>query len=687
MSFQRIYSAFRFAFCPLLLAGILATGLDVLWDKATGRGMWAAGVHPFTGRTSLDFALLASVATVAAAFAGRRFRRVLPALMAATLAGFQIAFAIMAWPVLSGAMPWGVDHSSFLYRLHEVRATFPALGGWSPWWNAGAEHWFGVTSGIHGWAVLVSPLLAFFEPDVFEVQALFFWLFIGFPWLAAISLRACGARWAAALAGAMIATACDCATFLFAWQYGIVGGMTTCGLTLPLMAFAYRIVVLRRGGMSSAIALGILAWLSCLWTPGVFTCLGIAVAALLFARSWTRRSFARMAVAAGLATLLLLPWLWATLGPSRGIVAYVAAKVPHPPLPAMARGGFRLLGRRLMEWHPAALAFGLGGSLFAAPQRMRRFMAPVMLILAAVVLSAAWKSQSQFDRVAFQMASAAAFPAAILCGRLLSRPVPRGAFRRLALAAAQGVTLASLVAGLRIAGAHAAGSTKFRVLAASPAVLAFADWIRDNVPEDGRLAFMGTMDNHLGGGTVAYLPIMTGREMMGDDYYTFPRGMTERNFPPRFHRSSTERVLAFSRAFGITHWAVWHPRYVGFFEEESSHFELATTVRDHGPEIRVYRLRAPASGGRLFEGEGSVEAHENRIVVRPSNPSAQRLVLRYRWRGNLRCLTPGATVEPFDLGAGISLVAVHPNGASEVVIGCRAPRHKLEPDPGGFLHH
>ena len=26
----------------------------------------------------------------------------------------------------------------FLFRLHEVRATFPALGGWSPWWNAGA---------------------------------------------------------------------------------------------------------------------------------------------------------------------------------------------------------------------------------------------------------------------------------------------------------------------------------------------------------------------------------------------------------------------------------------------------------------------------------------------------------------------------------------------------------------------
>ena len=272
---------FRLFLCPLLLAALLATGLSHQWNALAGRGMWAAGVRPVTGGAALDFGLLALLLAAAAGFGGDRFRRILPALMAAALALSQIAFAALAWPVLAAPMPWGVDHASFLYRLHEVRATFPALGGWSPWWNAGAEHWFGVTSGIHGWAALVSPLLVFLEPHVFEAPAIFFWLFVGFPWLAALALRGCGARWTAALAGAMVATACDRATFLFAWQYGIVGGMTTCGLTLPLMALAYRVIVLRRGGVRSAIALGLLAWLSCLWTPGVFTCLGLAFSALL----------------------------------------------------------------------------------------------------------------------------------------------------------------------------------------------------------------------------------------------------------------------------------------------------------------------------------------------------------------------------------------------------------------------
>ena len=404
----------RLLLCPLLLAALLATGMHHDWDVLAGRGMWAAGVRPLSGSAALDFGLLALTLAAALRAGGERLRRALPALMAAALLLSQASFLALAWPVVTAPMPWGVDHASFLYRLHEVRATFPALGGWSPWWNAGAEHWFGVTSGIHGWAALVSPLLAFLEPHRFEAPALFFWLFVGFPWLAALALRGCGARWTAALAGAMVATACDRATFLFAWQYGIVGGMTTCGLTLPLVALAYRVVALRRGGWGSAAALGLLAWLSCIWTPGVFTCLGLAVSALLFARSWTRRSFARMALAAGLALLLLSPWLWITLGPSRGIVEYVSADVARPPLARLVRFGLARLGLRLLEWHPAALAFGLGGALLAAPRRMRRFLAPVLLVLAAAVLSIVWKRQSQFDRVAFQMASVAAFPAAVL---------------------------------------------------------------------------------------------------------------------------------------------------------------------------------------------------------------------------------------------------------------------------------
>ena len=678
---------------PLLLALLLATGLDTIRNPLTNVGEWAAHIRPLSGSFAADAGLLAAFLALALRAGGGRLRRALPALMAAALLAAQASYVVLAWPVLSGTAPWGVDHASFLYRLHEVRATFPALGGWSPWWNAGAEHYFGVTSGIHGYAFLVSPLLAFLEPHRFQGPALFFWFFVGFPWLAVASMRAVGARWTSALSAGMLLCACNRSTVLFGWQYGIVGGMTTVGLTLPLVALTYRLVALRRGGWGCAAAVGVLGWLSSIWTPGVFTCLGLFLSALAFRSAWTRRSLARMAFAAALALALLSPWLWITLGPSRGIVDFVAASVPRPPLPKMLHFGFTRFWHRLLEWHPAILAFGLGGTLTAVyGRRLRRWMLPVFLVLSAATLAIVWKRQSQFDRIAFQMSAAAAFPAAVGLGRLLARSAPAGTgagatMRRWGLAAAQGIALAALLAGLRVAGAHAASAGGFPVRVASPAVLDFAAWLRDNVPETGRVAFMGMMENQFGGGTTAYLPILSGREMMGDDYYTFPRGMTERDFPPRPYRSrSYEGILAFSQAFGITHWAVWHPRYVGFFTERPDLFEPVHEVQDRGPVLRLFRVRDVVPG-RLLVGDGSVDAHENRIVVRPRDSAQDLLVLRYRWRDNLRCRTRGATIEPYAFDDHIRLVAVRPDGAREVVIGHRPSRHHLAPDDGGWLHH
>ena len=675
--------------CSALLGALLLTGLGKVWSVASGHAMWAAGVRPATGLMALDAALLALALALAFRFGGERLRRRLPALMAAALVAAQVAFLLLAWPTVSAPMPWGVDHSSFLYRLHNARASFPALGGYDPRWNGGAEQFFGVTSGIHGYAALVSPLLAFLEPHRFHGPALFFWLFAGFPWLAVLSLRAAGARWTAALAGGMLATACTRSSFLFGWQYGILGGMTTVGLTLPLAALGWRVVVLRRRDPAGVVALAVAAWLSCLWTPGFLTCAGLALSALLFARSWTRRSFAAMACAAALALALLAPWIWTVLGPSRGIVDFVADDAARPALRAALAKGLGLFGRHLFAWHPAVLAFGFAGTFLAASPRLRRWTAPVLLAIACVAVGAAFKPHSQLDRVAFQMSAVAAFPAALLCGRVLSRRAPDGAARRWTDAAAKGVVLAALLLGLRVAGAHAAGAGGLPVRVLEPPVAAFADWIRDNVPEGGRLAFMGVAQNNVGGGTVAYLPILSGREMMAEDYYNFPRGMSRHDYPPKPYKKSTEALLGFSRAYGITHWAVSHRRYVRFCEENPGHFALATTFRCHGPEIRVYRILDPWAEAptRLLEGEGEVDARENRILVRPADPSADRLVLRYNWRDGLACRTPGASVEPFEVDGRLRFVAVRPGGAPEVEIVYRPSFRPLAPDFDGSFHH
>lgn len=685
----------RFLLWPLPVVALLALLFlhpQHAWSWQLCR--WASGVKPLFGcGFALETALLALACAAAFGFGGERLRRFLPYGLSFVLVAGQALCLAAAWPNLRAGtgIAWGVDHPAFLYRLHEIRAVFPALGGWNPWWNGGTEHFFSVTSGTHGWALLVSPLLAFLPPHVFEGWAVFAWLFVIFPWLAVLSVRSCGARWGAAFCGGLLQLALSRSGFLYFWQYGIVGGLTTVGLTIPLCALAYRTIVLRRGGWVGAALLGIVAWISCLWSPGLFTCGGLALGALANGRRWTLASFLHMAFAAALALVLLAPWLWTTVVLSRGVVRFVGS-------PPEADGGhltvfylgLRHAFRRLLEWHPAVIALGLAG-LPLVPRRLRRLLLPCLLVLGAIVVYFFWNQRSQFDRIAFQTAAVAALPAAILAGRLLAwSPASVGGWlQRVALALAQGVVAASLLLGVHVAAAHAGNAAGTKFWTAEPVVLEFAEWVRDHVPEGGRLAFSGATYNKLDWGTISYLPILSGREMMSADYYSFPKGFVELNYPPKFYRRSTDAFLRFSRAYGITHWAVMDDRTLRFCEEESDHFALVARFQMQSTDMRVFAVTDSWAVGvtRLLEGEGEVEARERHLTVWSADPSAECLVLRYNWRDGLRCLTPGAVIEPFAVDRNLRFIAVRPNGARVVEIGYRSPLRPLAPNFDGTFHH
>ena len=696
---MRASPSFKLFAPPVLLAALLLYGVQHVWYRAFG--MWAGWVRPLTGVWfGLDFLLLAIALVPLFRYGGERLRRALPWLMAAILVVSQAVFTALAWKDFAGQIPWSADHSSFMFRLHEVRATFPRLGGYNPWWNGGTEHFISVTSGTHGYAVLVAPLLALFEPHVFHAPVLFFWIWIGFPWIGAFSVRAVGARWTSALAAAMMLEAYCRAQFLFGWHYGILGGMVTAGLTTPLAALGYRLVVQRRGGVGTVVAVGILAWLSCLWTPGYATCAGLALGALANADRWTRRSFLRMFVAVAIALALLAPWAWTTLGPASGIVDFASKTRRALPWIRTFLGGLQRLGCRLLEWHPALLAFGAFGLAIGGPRRLRRWAMPTLLLLFGVVVYSKWNDRSECYRVIFQAAAFAAFPAAVLCGRLLARkPFAGGGAtagtRRWALAAAKAVAFAALLLGLRVSGAHAVNNgAKLPHLEAEPNLFRLVEWIRENVPEDGRLAFGGKTDELVGGSTVAYLPILTGREMMADDYYEFPVGLIRRNFPPRPYRDSPEAFLEYSRLYGITHWAVVdsRPRKLGFYLgtpdcggrpglfEEVGEFKLRFCT------LWIFAIQG-VQPGRFLVGDGVVEAHENRIVVRPADASTDLLVVRYNWREGLVCRTLGASIEPYRADENIRFIAVRPNGAPEIEIGYRAGFRPLQPNFDGAYHH
>ena len=680
---------------PLALAILLATGLARTYNKQVGQ--WAAGIH-WPLFDSLPATVFAAAALFALAFfyGGRLFRRALPVLLAVALVAGQIAFFFLAAPHAFHSFPWSYDHSSFLFRLHEVREIFPALGGWTPWWNGGFEHFVGVTSGIHGFAFLTAPLLAFWEPDVFLGPALFAWLFVLFPWIAAFSLRWCGARWTSALAGALLFEALTRGMFCHFWQCGILGQLVTVGLTPPLVALGWHLSMLRRGSWGEAVLLGVLAFLTCLWAPGVFTCAGMALGCLFNWRRWSHgRPLARIVVAAAVALLLLAPFVWVMLFPSRAVVDFVGAQNAGPAFSEKIAASFIMPGRRILEWHPVLTAFGFGGLLFLAGRQMRRWALPAVAALLASTALCGFKQQSEFDRIAFQTAAFLVVPAAILAGRFLSRPLaagrsPGALLARAGGAAGRGLLVATLLAGLLVAGSHAANATRFYLWTAEPVVREFAGWVHDNVPPGGRIAIAGELHLRLDWGRAAYLPILSGREFFGGDYYAFPRGMVEFDCPPRAYRYPTDGYLRFSRAYGITHWCALDKGAAEFFRTAfGDTFVPVASFQMQSTALTVFRITEPwtEAPSRLWEGEGEVEATGNRIVVRPADPSAERLVLRYNWREGLVCRTPGAGIEPFAVDKHLVFIAVRPGGASEVEIGYRPHWSKMRPNFDGSFQH
>ncbi len=673
----------------LLAAYVLWMGEGLAWSHQKNH-YWFF-LAPWWTVTSLKYLAISAGLAAAFFFARERLRRWMPLALAAVLLGGQILAARAAWGELSGAIPWGFDHPSFMFRLKEFGDLFPfALGGYSPWWNAGTEHFVGVTSGAHGFGVLILPLLKIWPPHVVHGAAIVFWFVWGFPWLGVAAVRAAGVNREGALCAGILMCGASREVFMWAWHFGTVGAMTSAMMALPVVALGYRLAVLRRGSWGTALALGVAAWLMCLWTPGVFIGAGLALGWLWNAREWSWRSNRWLFAAGALALALLSPWLWTTLFPCRNVVEYVGTEMPRPEWTAMASKGANRLLCSVQEFHPVLAVLGLLGAAAAAPRAMRRWMLPLFLVLGGI---AGWsrelKPLSQLERMAIPMAVAAVFPAAALCGRLFGGGEEAEAGRRRAWlrALAQGIVLATMLMGLRVVRMHYANQGPAPLRTMPPEISKFAKWVRAEVPEEGRLGFAGPAVHFYGGGNIAYLPVLAGREMMADDYYGFPRGTIEYNYPPEAYRRALDRYLFFSRAYGITHWTALAPDAQRFLASHPEQFEPANSFKVLGRGIEVFRVKDPGPVSRFWEGAGRVAARENHIEVFPADPSAERVVIRYNWRDGLFCRTPGASIEPFAVDENLRFIAVEPGGNGRVEIGYRPHGAPVKPNFDGHFHH
>ncbi len=589
----------------------------------------------------------------------RRWRSRL--LLAALLAG-QAACALALLRVTGGAAVYSDDHPSFLFRIAEFWRAFPWFENYVPHWNAGVVNSVLVSSGTPGYAWMAAPLWWLLPPHQAHTAALILVQIVLAPWIVVLALRSLGLGRDGALAGGILALSAGRQFFVWMLHFGTVGAALSWAMAPAAFAFLHAAAVQGRVTRGTLIGLVASLFFMAQWTPTLLLTPVWAVLVLCAYRRWTpRRRLLPLAGAALLLALLLAHHLAAVLG-GRELLSYTLDPAPArtPGVAALWSAFQRAVGLGVVELHPLVSAFGLAGAWALPGKRLRRWATASLLGLTLLfTLGPLLAPRLQLERLAIVAGSLAVVPAACNLRRL-------GQCRGPAATGLQAAALALLLLGLaNTAGLYASrGFAPFTAM--RPSLRQLAGWIRQHVPEDGRLLFAGPAVHAYGRGHVAYLPLLTGREMMACDYYGFPPGMVEMDYPPRRERERPGGLHGFMTLHGVSHVITYHRRYIEFLRSQPELFREADWIDSE--EREGFALFEVLGGdGRFLEGAGSVRADFNRWEIRFPAPPPEQAVIAYNWHPRLRA-DPPATLFPHDTGRGATFIGIRPNGAREVRI-------------------
>lgn len=578
-----------------------------------------------------------------------RIRRWLLALLLALQAG---AFATLLEKT-GGTPIYKDDHASMMFRLVQFAESFPQLANYLPHWNGGVVDEACVAAGVQGPGTLALPLLHL-VPIEELYSPLIGVLYIGFvPFMAALSLRIMGCGRVAAAVAAILALGVSRFEFLWLLHRGTIGSILAASFVLPVSACLFRLFWVGRLGWPLALLLIFSAYMLLQWPPGLIMCAPIALAALCNARRWTRRKAIFLAGCALVTTLLMLRALF--------VLMDMTAAIHDQTLQATTRltdlsltEGFTYLGQHFHQAHPLLLILGVAGIPFLPQRSLRRWAWPILIgFIFILVWVNHWKPDLQLERMSIPLLFAAIPAAAVHIARMLKTTAPILAPVR------AGLFALLLMGGVNVARIYA-GDPQAPYSTASPALHELVDWLKQNVPPGGRVLFSGSSVHEYGGGHIAHIPLLMGREAVGADYYHFPLNAIEYDAPPAAFRRTPADMRRFMELYNVTHIIC---------RNEDTRVRLLDDP-DVYPEVnRIgnWSIHQVAREPSLFlQGSGTLAATFNRIDLALDDPKTVA-VIAYNWIDGLE-VDPPARIHPHDETNGVRLIAITPHGATNLLI-------------------
>lgn len=637
---------------------------------------WAfrSGASSFRHSWLFRFAALVPLSAIPF-FLRRPARKWLTPLLAALLVAAEVAAAGALFAYTRGATIYSDDHPSFLFRIAEFWGAFPWLENYVPHWNAGVVNSVLTSSGVPGYALFTAPLQFLFgKPHLYHAAGMALFHVFFAPWLAVWGFRACRNDWKTALTGGLLVLFSNRLFFSWALHFGTVGAAVSWAVAPSALLFAYAVAEMGRTDFRTAAGLAISGAFLCAWPQMWLFAAALALAVATSFRRWLepggwRRLAVLLAVGAVVALLLAHPLL--AVVKAKDLIGYTTEKPAGAAGTALAAASWDIFRKvfakgLMMQSHPLVAVFGLAGLLTLRQGALRRWLL-VMALASAALFSAGnvRYPNMQLYRMAIPLALLLAVPAAVRVGEVLDAGTGRAAPLR-------GAILLLLLLGAantaRIFGGQ--GFAPFEPL--DPAISEMAVWIADNVPDQSRVAFAGPAVHAYGHGHIAYLPILAGREMMSCDYYGFPPGTYEPDFPPRAARRQKGGIPAYLREYGVSHVVTCRRNYIDYFEAHPGEFEPVAQFPYHhatgDADIRVFAVKG-SRPGLLRGAAGRVDATFNRICVTFDGEPPERAVIAYHWDGRLRADAPAQIAPaPVATPGETPFIEVRPNGVSKVRI-------------------
>jgi hypothetical protein len=657
----------------LLPEALLLAGMVLFLFSGAAKHRWFYFLNWFTPRNPRpgadcgleQFVLIAALLWTALLLRRFPWRTALAALLLAA----QVAAAWALWNGTGGGQAlYGDDHASFLFRLWQFREAFPRLVVYVPFWNAGVCDTALCSTGVAGPGLLLLPLWKLFSPQRVYTLAHILLFIVACPWLAAGSLRMMGLAAPAYLAGGLLTLGVSYEVFLWGLHYGTFGASTITLFILPFSACLYRAVRLARCDWKTAAGLALSAALLVKWPPGVLVAMALTSSVVPDLRRMKPRTWVFLAVCA--LAVALLSWRQiATLSQEsarqlRFVVSPAVSDsfdVSHADTSspwALAADGWMNLMYHLLQGHPLLVFLGIGGAFAGRHKAVRRWCLPPLLLLA---LAAGWGRIAlpnlQISRLAIPLLFAAVLPAGFALHSFFSRPPGRAALGQALIGALLALTAVNVA---RIYGNESLATYIFL----GDEVHRLTAFIREQCPPGGRVLFAGWVMHAAGGGHSAPLPLLAGREMMGCDYYAFPPGDVEYEYPPRPFRATKEGTHRFLDLHNVrlilTHHEVWD-RYL---RRQPDRYERLPPLEIG--TIRWFAFRVRGENSMFLRGAGTVRATFNHIRVDLADPQAEA-VIRYNWNERLAA-DGGAEIFPYDAGDGIRFIGLRPHGRARVNI-------------------